>query len=222
MGRVTWAYDVREDGRTRVGPSKPGAAVPRMSDPRVTSPQFRGRGGGAGDGRAGEVLRTRHTASERRNHVPDRAPATPCPRAARAHGKERAGRRPAKCTMRRDPRAGGRGAGRTSPPAGSRRAIGEPMEHCGARMPRRASRSRAGKSRPRPRGRLRPPRVVASPHHVSNVGLKIASLRAATVGAGIPSKPRCRRRAAQPRWPRPPWRHASRPRHRTPARRRTP
>lgn len=104
-----------------MGLSKPGAAVPRMSDPRVTSPQFRGRGGDATECLAGEVLRMRHTASERRNHAPQRAPAglrAPA-RHARTEGNERiaAGQSARRAGIRGRPAArdsgGDRGGGGT-------------------------------------------------------------------------------------------------------------
>lgn len=95
---------------------------------------------------------------------------------------------PGSAAGRRAGRTGAAGVppGRTEP--GERGAGGTPW---GTDAPAPAA-GGAGENPPLPGGRLPPSRVVASPHQLSNVGLKLASLTAATVGAAIPSCP-CRR-----------------------------
>lgn len=190
VGRTTFVRTAGQEPDT----SKPGAAVTQVPDPRATPPQFGGGGGGPANGRGGELLRTRHTASERRNHArsgicaPSPHPGSAAPLRPRTCGLARAwtrGRRrvpaaAAKCTIRRDP-----------PPASLQGPIGAPNAawQAGKRPGDWGSGGTpvgrgcpgpdpcpGGQNPPNPCKRLRSAQVVASLHQVSTRGLNLACL----------------------------------------------
>lgn len=167
----------------------------RVPDPRAASPESAGRGGSAAERGAREVLRLCHTASKRRTPAESRVPAhfTAPHRQARTRVAQHARGNvcepeTAICTTRRDPRpppAGARnGGGRRWCRAGPGPESGYFMEHpLGRGCPVTPS-GAGGEKPPNPCNRLRSPEVVASPHHVSNHGLKLAGLQTGRSSVG--------------------------------------